>query len=126
MERVSISHPNTQKSIEILLQQRFTMAPGGAVCGDQTGTWVWPTTRILLDHLLQQETLSQIRQVNTDNDNNNNNSNQHSILILELGAGCGLLGMALAAFDRHVTVTLTDHDGNMEWLRQNLKGNHEA
>ena len=128
VETFSFRHPYTQEPVQILLQQRFTVAPGTATAntGDQTGTWVWPTTHVLLDYFLQQQ-----QQHDNEEDylqqwfmhpTTSTSSSRRTINILELGSGCGLLGMALAAMagPHQVHVTLSDHAGNIGWLQQNL------
>jgi predicted nicotinamide N-methyase len=164
VETFSFHHPYTQELIQIFLQQRFTVAPETATAttnnidNDQTGTWVWPTTHVLLDYFLQQQHDKDDKEddgdylqhllrkcskrsetdhgITQDRDNaatatedtitttSTSSTKRTTIInILELGSGCGLLGMALAALawpHYHVHVTLTDHEGNINWLQQNL------
>lgn len=109
---VQVSLPNNIQPLELCFKEKFTVSPGSFSSGDMTGTWIWPTARKMLAGNLLAKDLDTLLQRN----------NATSLNILELGSGCGLLGMALAAGMGN-TVLLTEHEENIEWLRQNVELN---
>lgn len=104
VERIQVHLPNSNIPIDLCFKQRFTVTPGSTVSSnsDMTGTWIWPTAQRMAARLENDlETLEKGK----------------PLRILELGSGCGLLGMTLAAIGHEVL--LTDHAGNVTWLREN-------
>ena len=107
LERVQVSTPYRTEPLELCFKQRFTVTPGSVSRNDMTGTWVWPTATKMLKRLCV--------------DLNDLRRQDKPLKILELGSGCGLLGIALAATGDEVV--LTDHEGNMDWLCDNIELN---
>lgn len=108
VERIQVAIPGRKQPLELRLKQRFTISPGSVTSTDMTGTRVWPTAKAMITRLSQD--LEQLGRNETS-----------SLRILELGSGCGLLGMALSAMGNEVF--LTDHAGNIDWLRENVNLN---
>lgn len=109
-KRIQVSILGKSEPLELCFKQRFTVSPGSVTnSNDKTGTWVWPSARAMVTRL--KEDLDTLRR----------RQEKQSLRILELGAGCGFLGMVLAATGDEVL--LTDHAGNIEWLRENVQLN---
>ncbi len=107
VEPIQVSIPGREQQLELRLKQSFTVSPGSvSSANDMTGTRVWPTAKAIVTRLSQD--LEQLGQ----------RQDKTSLRIVELGSGCGLLGLTLAAMGNEVL--LTDHAGNVDWLRQNV------
>lgn len=110
VEWIQVPVPGRKQQLELRFKQRFTVSPGSVTStnNDMTGTRVWPTAKAMVSRLSQD--LEQLLR-----------TEKSSLRILELGSGCGLLGMTLAAMGNDVL--LTDHAGNVDWLRENVELN---